>query len=136
MSHVPRIGARIGSADPFWVQVREAVYQRAQHLGLDLVEVDLGRTLALSRDAQNGVVEALLAQDLDALISSYTPDSLAYRILASGLPLVHLTESDVRHPCFVSPTGFYDIACYVGGWLAERLGGAGTVLAVGGLLAG
>ena len=30
MSHRLRIGSRIGSADPFWVQVREAVYQKAQ----------------------------------------------------------------------------------------------------------
>jgi len=136
VSYTLRIGMRIGSADPFWVQVREAVHQHAQQCGVELVEVDLGRAAALSRDAQIGFVEGLLAQDLDALISAYTPDPLAYRILASGLPIVHLTESDVRHRRFISPTGFYDIARLVGSYLAEQLHEAGTVLVVGGLLAG
>jgi AraC-like DNA-binding protein/ABC-type sugar transport system substrate-binding protein/putative methionine-R-sulfoxide reductase with GAF domain len=115
--------------------VREAVHQRAQQLGVELVEIDLGRSLTLSRDAQLGVVEALQAQDLDALVSAYTPSPLAHRILTSGLPLVHLTESDVHHPRFVSPIGFYDIGRQVAQFLAKQLGGHGLVLAVGGGLA-
>src|SRR5262245_29399521 len=133
--HTLRIGARIGSADPFWVQTREAVYQHAQQLGIDLVPIDFGRTWELTAEEQIGLVEELLAQELNALICAYLPDSLAYQILDRGVPVIHLTETDVRHPGFVSAYGFYDIAQSIGAYLAEQLGGRGNVLVVGGLLA-
>ncbi len=136
MAHTLRIGARVGSADPFWVQVREAVNRQAQHLSVDLVSVDIERPQALlSPEGQIGWVEELLAHELDALISTYLPDSLAYRILATGIPIIHLTETDVRHPHFVSPLWFYDIAWTVGEYIAGKLGGRGAVLAIGGLMA-
>ena len=103
MSHRLRIGSRIGSADPFWVQVREAVYQKAQQFAIDLVPIDIGHSSRFSMEEHAELVDELLAQDLDALISTYLPDDLAYRILDFGLPIVHLTETDIRHPLFVSP---------------------------------
>jgi signal transduction histidine kinase/ABC-type sugar transport system substrate-binding protein/AraC-like DNA-binding protein/CheY-like chemotaxis protein len=133
--HTLRIGARIGSADPFWVQTREAIYQHAQHLGIDLVPIDFGRTWELTAEEQIGLVEELLAQELNALICAYLPDSLAYQILERGVPVIHLTETDVRHPQFVSAYGFYDIARSVGVYLAEQLAGRGNMLIIGGLLA-
>jgi signal transduction histidine kinase/AraC-like DNA-binding protein/ABC-type sugar transport system substrate-binding protein len=133
--HRLRIGARIGSADPFWVQTREAVYQHAQQLGIDLVPIDFGRTWELTAEEQIGLVEELLAQELNALICAYLPDSLAYQILDRGVPVIHLTETDVRHSQFVSAYGFYDIAQSIGAYLAEQLGGRGNVLVVGGLMA-
>ena len=136
MSSPLRIGTRTGSADPFWVQLRESIHQRAQQLGVDLVEIDLNQSLALSGDAQNGFLELLAAHDLDALITAYMPEPLAQRILARGLPLVHLTECAVRHPRLVAPGGYYDGARMAGAFLAGRLGGQGRVLAVGGLRAG
>lgn len=135
MSHRLRIGARIGSADPFWVQVREAVYQKAQQLAIDLVPIDIGHFSRFSQEEHAELVDELLAQDLDALITTYLPDDLAYRILDFGLPVVHLTESDVRHPLFVAPLGFFDIAHTIGTYLAEQLQGRGHVLVIGGLLA-
>ncbi|MFL5807015.1 MAG: ATP-binding protein, partial [Roseiflexaceae bacterium] len=65
----------------------------------------------------------------------YLPDSLVYQILEAGVPVIHLTETDVRHPLFVSAYGFYEIAQSVGVYLAEQLSGRGNVLAIGGLLA-
>src|SRR5690349_20927091 len=135
VSHRLRIGSRIGSADPFWVQVREAVYQKAQQLAIDLVPIDIGHSSRFSQEEHAELVDELLAQDLDALISSYLPDDLAYRILDFGLPVIHLTEADIRHPLFVAPLGFFDIARMIGTYLAERLQGCGQVLAIGGLLA-
>ncbi len=135
MLHTLRIGARIGSADPFWVQTREAVYQHAQQLGIDLVPIDFGRTWELTAEEQIGLVEELLAQELNALICAYLPDSLAYQILDRGVPVIHLTETDVRHRRFVSAYGFYDIAQSIGAYLAEQLAGRGNVLVVGGLMA-
>lgn len=135
MSHTLRIGARIGSADPFWVQVRESVDQQAQNLSLELAPIDLGHSSRLPDDEDMDLVEELLAQGLDALISTYLPDRLALRILDFGLPIIHLTESAIRHPLFVSPIGFYDIARTIGDYLITRLGGNGRALAIGGLLA-
>src|SRR6476469_11049911 len=135
LSHRLRIGSRIGSADPFWVQVREAVYQKAQQLAIDLVPIDIGHSSRFSKEEHAELVDELLAQDLDALISTFLPDDLAYRILDFGLPVIHLTEAAVRHPLFVAPLGFFDIANTVGTYLAERLQGQGHVLVIGGLLA-
>ncbi|HEU5100956.1 MAG TPA: ATP-binding protein, partial [Roseiflexaceae bacterium] len=135
MSHRLRIGSRIGSADPFWVQVREAVYQKAQQLAIDLVPIDIAHASRFSHEEHAELVDELLAQDLDALISTFLPDDLAYRILDFGLPVIHLTESDVRHPLFVAPLGFFDIAQTIGVYLAEQLQGCGHVLVIGGLLA-
>src|SRR5262245_54946163 len=102
VSHRLRIGSRIGSADPFWVQVRESVRQKAQQLTIDLVSIDIGHSSRFSKEEHAELVDELLAQDLDALISTCLPDDLAYRILDFGLPVIHLTETDVRHPLFVA----------------------------------
>jgi signal transduction histidine kinase/AraC-like DNA-binding protein/ABC-type sugar transport system substrate-binding protein len=134
VSHTVRIGSRVGSADPFWVQVREAVHQRAQQLPIELLSIDIDQA-ALAGEEPIGLVEELLAHDLDALICTYLGERLAYRLLDCGLPIVHLTETDIRHRLFVSPLGFYDIAQMVGAYLAERLNGRGQILAVGGLMA-
>ncbi len=135
MSHTLRIGARIGSADPFWVQTREAVLQRAQQLAIDLVSIDIGFSSELSAEQEIAFVEDLLAQELNALICSYLPDRLLGRVLEYGIPVIHLTEADRRHPLFVATYGFYDIAQMVARYLAEQLAGRGNILVVGGLLA-
>ena len=135
MSHILRIGSRIGSADAFWVQVREAVERHAQQLAITLVPVDIGHSSTLGSKEELALVDELLAQDLDALICTFLPDGLAYRLLDFGLPIIQLTESDVRHPLFASPLGFHHIAQMVGTYLVERLAGRGRVLVVGGMLA-
>ena len=133
MSHTLRIGAQIWPDDPFWVQVREAIRQRALRLGVELVSIDAENLDRLSVEEQVSFVEEFLALDLDALIGWSLDDTLAYRALDAGLAVVHLGESDVRHPRFVSPLGLYDIARSLGAFLAHRLAGSGAVLAVGGL---
>jgi signal transduction histidine kinase/AraC-like DNA-binding protein len=130
-----RIGARIGSADPFWVQAREAVYHHAQQLGINLVPINIGRTTELSAEHTQAMVEELLAHDLHALICSYLPDYMIWPLLEAGLPIVHLTETDIRHPLLVSAFGFYEIGQQMGHFVAQQLGGVGRVLAIGGLLA-
>lgn len=135
VSHTFRIGVRIGSADPFWVQMREAVNQHAQQCDLDLVPIEIGVSSQLTDEEQLQLIDELLAQDIDALLTSYLPHDLAQQILAVGLPIIHLTETSLRHPLFVSPAGFYEIGQQVGAYLAQQLRGRGRVLVVGGLLA-
>jgi signal transduction histidine kinase/ABC-type sugar transport system substrate-binding protein/AraC-like DNA-binding protein/ActR/RegA family two-component response regulator len=134
MSQVFRIGSQIGPYDPFWVQVREAVNQKVQQLGLELIPIEIdGRPDALPAEEQIGVVEELLAQELDALICWSFPEGMIYQILNGGLPVVYLSEAEIRHPRFVSPRGFYEAGQMIGDYFAEHLEGRGHVLCIGGL---
>jgi signal transduction histidine kinase/AraC-like DNA-binding protein/ABC-type sugar transport system substrate-binding protein len=131
-----RVGFNIGPSDPFWVEVREAAYQRAQQVGLELIPINTNDySPILSDEEQTTLIEELLGQDLDALIGWLDfPEDLAYHFLDAGVPIVHVTETNVRHPLSVSPLGLYDAAHMLGTYLAERLAGQGQVLVVGGLL--
>jgi len=134
MAHTLRIGSQIGPADPFWVQVREAVYQKAQQLAINLIPIEIAdRPEILSREEQASLVEELLAQELDALICWNLSDSLIYHILDCGLPIIYLAEREFRHALFVSPIGLYDTGQIVGTYFAEKLAGQGRVLCIGGL---
>jgi hypothetical protein len=44
---------RIGSVDPYWVQTRDAVLQRAQHLGIELLPIDTNSTSSLGGDSRS-----------------------------------------------------------------------------------
>ena len=134
MSRTLRFGAQFDVADPFWVLVREAVYQRMQQQGIDVVPIDAASPYlyTLSNDEQINLIEELLVQEIDALICQDWPESFATRLLDLGIPIVTLTESNLRHPLFVSPHGLYDIARDIGEFIAQRLNGCGRVLVVGG----
>lgn len=134
MSRTFRIGVHIDAGDPFWVQVREAVVQRAQQPIIDVFPIDLDSPHTLTADEHLGLIEELLAQEIDALICLDWPENLAYRALDLGIPIIHLTESDLCHPLFVSPIGLYDIARDMSLFLAQQLAGQGRVLVVGGLM--
>ncbi len=82
-----RVGLHIAPDDPYWVLVREAIYQSAEHCAMHLVSIDVPDPSGLSDQAQVSWVEELLAQELDALISKNLPQQLCLRILESGLPI-------------------------------------------------
>jgi ABC-type sugar transport system substrate-binding protein len=135
MSHILRIGSAIDPVDPYWVQVREAAYERAEQLPLDLISIRLvDYPETLPPEKQMALLEELLALELDALIAWSLPDDLAYNILQFGLPLILLSETEIRHPLLVSPLGLYDIAQIGSNHLVEKLSGRGNVLALGGLI--
>jgi signal transduction histidine kinase/ABC-type sugar transport system substrate-binding protein/AraC-like DNA-binding protein len=128
-----RIGTQVWPDDPFWVQVREAIRQRAQQLAVDLVAIVIENLTMRSDEELVSLVEEVLAQDLDALIGWNLSERFARRLLELGLPIVYLNETDLRHPGLVSPLGLYTIATQIGDYLAEQLSGRGIVLAVGGM---
>jgi len=133
MSHTLRVGAAIDPTDPYWVQVREAAHARAQEISLDLVSLSLvDYPETLSQEELMILLEELLALELDALIAWALPEDLAYRIPQFGIPLVLLSETEIRHPLLVSPLGLYDVAQIGGRYLVERVGERGTVLVLGG----
>ena len=71
MSSTLRVGAAIIAGDPYWVQVREAALDRAQELPLDLISLSLvDYPEAPSQEEQMGMLEELLALELDALMNT------------------------------------------------------------------
>jgi signal transduction histidine kinase/AraC-like DNA-binding protein/DNA-binding LacI/PurR family transcriptional regulator len=130
-----RVGLCPLPSEPFWLQVEQAIYRRAQQLPLQLVPIYRDEANPeLFPPEGSGRVEALLALDLDALIGWIWPDELAYPLLESGLPIIHLHETSIRHPLSVSPGGLHDAAQMLAAYLAERMGGEGEILVVGGLV--
>ena len=120
--------------DPFWLQVKDAIYQTARRLGIQLVPIDSSVPGdAQGPAAQLAVVEELLALELHAVVNWGWPEQLALPILEAGLPIIHLSETAVSHPLAVSPLGLYDVAWLAADHLAAHLGGDGHVLVVGGL---
>ncbi|MBI5563468.1 MAG: helix-turn-helix domain-containing protein [Chloroflexi bacterium] len=134
MSRTLRFGVQIDVADAFWVLVREAIYQCAQRQAVDVFPLDVNSPHTLPINEQLSLIDEWLAQELDAIICLDWPESLAQRALQFDIPIVHLSESNIRHAQFVSPTGLYDIARDLGVFLAQQLHGRGNVLAVGGQL--
>ncbi len=135
MSHILRIGSQIGAYDPFWIQIREAVHQQAQRLGVNLIQIEItDQSALLTPEEQVSLVDELLAEDLGALICWNLPPDMILRLLDAGLPIVYLSESQIRHPLFVSPKGLDQAARMVGEYFAIKLKGQGHVLCVGGLI--
>jgi signal transduction histidine kinase/AraC-like DNA-binding protein/ABC-type sugar transport system substrate-binding protein len=132
MSQALRVGLHITPDDPYWVLVREAIYQRAEQCAIQLISVDIPDPRGLAEQAQVSWVEELLAQGLDALISKDLHLKLCLQIMESGLPIIYATEVDLSHPLFASPFTLYSAAQMIGRYLVERLSGQGSVLVVGG----
>jgi signal transduction histidine kinase/AraC-like DNA-binding protein/ABC-type sugar transport system substrate-binding protein len=135
VSQTVRLGIQIGPGDPFWVQVRERIWQRAQSRSIELVELGHQETGPLSPAEQIEVVEDVLAQELDGLILNTFSIELLRNLLDRRIPIVYVSEIELRHPRLVSRYGLYDAAHMVGAFLHERLA-AGQVLVVGGLPGG
>lgn len=132
MTRTLRIGIQIEHTDPFWVQVREVMWQRARVLAAELIELNIQPAHTRRPDEQAEIVESLIVQELDALIANTFPESLLVRILARNLPIIYVSEIPLRHPRFCSRTGLYDAAHMLGAFLHQRLQGHGNLLIVGG----
>jgi signal transduction histidine kinase/AraC-like DNA-binding protein len=135
MSSALRVGAAIIPSDPYWVQVREAALAKAQELPLDLISLSIvDYPEALSQEEQMGLLEELLALELDALIAWALPDDLAHSIPQFGTPLVLLSETVVRHPLLVAPSGPHQVVRTGARYLAEKTKEGGSLLVTGDLV--
>lgn len=129
------IGAAIGPHDPFWVQVRETVFKRIEQLGGILVPLEISESNEnlFSLDPAS-LAEEVLAQDLDAVVCQTLPVDTIQQLVNTGVPVVFLGESEVRHPLFCSPIGLYEAGRIAARYITDRLGGRGRALCAGGLL--
>ncbi len=132
MPHTPRIGVQIDHTDPFWVQVREAIWQQGGSRSVEVVEVAIQEPRLLSLDEQVEVVEDLVVQELDALICNSYPQELLARILERGIAIVYVAEITLRHRRFVSRRGLAEAGRELGAFLDQRLAPGAQILVVGG----
>jgi len=132
MTKALRIGLDLAPDDPYWVLVREAIYQSAEKCAIHLVSADAYSRRELTVQERISWIDELLALELDALISKDLPKQLCVQVLDSGLPMIYASESDVRHPRFATPFVLNRAAQMIGQYLAEQLSGQGSVLIVGG----
>ena len=135
LAQVIRIGMQLVSADPFWVMVREGIYQRAEQLQVTLVpvEVDLW---PLSGEKQMEVIEEILALELHGLVAQGMGTALARLVADAGVPGVFLTETELQHRLVSSPRGLYEVARMAAMFVADSIDRRGRVLIVGGLAEG
>jgi len=103
MTKAFRIGLDLAPDDPYWVLVREAIYQSAEKYAIHLVSTDAYSRRVLTDQERIRWIDEMLALELDALISKDLPEQLCVQVLDSGLPMIYASESDVRHPRFASP---------------------------------
>ncbi|NDJ76486.1 MAG: helix-turn-helix domain-containing protein [Chloroflexi bacterium] len=129
-----RIGLQIGSSDDFWVQVGEGIYTRADEVGAVLVPIDIEHPILLVADQQLGLIDSILALELDALVAWDLPPNVAYMLLDHGLPIVHINETThIQHRLFCSETGLYNCSRTLTEYLLNELSGRGRLLIVGGM---
>ena len=56
MPRTIRIGIQIAHDEPFWVQVREVLWQRAQTIAAELIEIAAEESRLLSSDTNFGCI--------------------------------------------------------------------------------
>ena len=131
MKETFRIGSRVQPTDPYWVLVRENMRQRVQEMGVFLVNVSLPLE-SVTGEAQLSLLDDLLAQELDALITHRVPEALARRLTAAGLPLIFVDEMDYTGPGMTSPRGLGEAAVTAAQFLVDRINHQGTIAIIGG----
>jgi signal transduction histidine kinase/ABC-type sugar transport system substrate-binding protein/AraC-like DNA-binding protein len=130
-----RIGMQFFSWDPFWVLVREGIFQRAEELHLTLAPVEVDFSL-LTGDRQMEVTEEMLAMELDAMLTQTMSPTLARLVANAGIPVVFLTETELQHPLVAAPHGLHEVARMVAQFMVDRIPRPARVLVVGGLVEG
>lgn len=127
-----RVGLHITPDDPYWVLVRETIFQNAEKSNIFLISMDVPNFSGLPEAVQTSWLEELQAQELDALISKDLNEALSNKILALGIPIIYAGETKIQHVRFTSPYVLYYAAQMIGQYLAGRMGGEGSLLIVSG----
>lgn len=127
-----RIALQIGMADPYWVQVRDAIVRHANQRNIELVSLSIDADWLLNPANAEEIFEELQVQQVHALICNSVAEALVHTVTAHHIPIVDASESFTVCPLFTSRRGLYDAAFAVGKWLNDRLPPAANVLVVGG----
>jgi signal transduction histidine kinase/ABC-type sugar transport system substrate-binding protein/AraC-like DNA-binding protein len=131
MTDSVRVGFALRPGEPFWVQVREAVQQRAQDLGVTLAPLTWPESFP-DESIMLSIFEDLKARELGAVITQALPPAFMRSILNEGLPLICAEDTALTHPLLISVHGLAEAAIMAANYLAERMNGRGHILMVGG----
>lgn len=127
-----RIALQIGMADPYWVQVRDAIVRHAHQRNIELISLSIDADLLLNPTKAEEIFEELQVQQVHALICNSVAEALVQMVTTHRMPIVDASESFTVCPLFTSRRGLYDAAFAVGQWLNDRLPPSAHVLVVGG----
>jgi signal transduction histidine kinase/ABC-type sugar transport system substrate-binding protein len=137
-----RIGLLADSADPYWVEVRETIWQLANHrrefiggaegwpicTNIEMVDIEF----IVDVHDYAAKTEEILSLELGALIAVPFAMPLLYQLLDNDLPVISLHERSVDHPKFARPRSLYQSARLACEYLVDQLDGGGQVLVLGG----
>lgn len=127
-----RIALQVGMADPYWVQVREAIVRHAHQQNIELVSLSIDANHLLNPAQADEIFEELQVQHVQALICNSAAEDLVRKVTAHHMPVIDASESFISCPLFTSRRGLYDAAFAVGIWLNDRLPPQAHVLVIGG----
>jgi hypothetical protein len=110
MATIVRLGIQVPPADPFWVQMREAIVQYAQAMRIEVISFDLEALALENAEQETAALELIQALELDTIISHLLPTSLLRRVLKADIPVIYLNEHALRSTscemsAFSAPTG-------------------------------
>ncbi len=131
-----RIGLYVPPSEPFWVQVREAIYARSKFYPIDLIALDNERLDQVSTPARHRLIEDFFNLKLHTLLFSEYIEELTQYFLDHNTPIVSLIDLNIYNPLCIYPSSLYDGAHMIGHYVAERLEGKGNVILLGGRILG
>ena len=131
-----RIGLYVPPSEPFWVQVREAIYARSQFYPIDIISLDNERLEQASPAARQRLISDFFNLKLHALVFSEYREDLVQHFLTNNTPVVSLSDTHIRHPLCIYPHSLYDAAYMLGQHVAGSLGGKGNLILLGGRVPG
>lgn len=129
-----RIGLYVPPSEPFWVQVREAIYARSQLYPIDLIAFENERFEQATVEVQQRLIQEFFHLKLQALIVSENMEALMLPFLQHNIPVVSLSEVGFSQFQTIHPRSLYDAAYMIGSYVVEQLQGKGTVVLLGGRL--
>ncbi len=117
--------------DPYWIQAFEAIMHTSGKLGDELVILEpIASNTDLYATSSEDLVELVLAQDLDVLITTLSNQFILQDLVCAGLPVICLSELDLVHPRLTAMSSLYEGGKIAGKYVAEQLQGRGHAICV------
>ena len=131
-SPVPRIGLMIIPSDPFWIQIYQAIVKTNQRLCNELITLHPATMMdQLDTLKPEVIIDQVLAQGLDVLITTEVPSLILSGILERGLRVICLAEVvHVDHPMLTILADMHKGGYMAGEMIGQHLGGSGHAVIV------
>lgn len=126
-----RIGLMLIPTDPYWLQVGEAIFLANQNIGDELIILQPATSNQMFDTIPlDELVDLVLAQELDALISATGSLPLMKALINEKMPMICLDEMDLRLPYLTVAGTLYPGGKMAGEYVAKQLNGKGHAVCV------